>query len=239
MSLQRAGSGGVSRRLLVVAALVIGSLVAWVPAGVAVPPPVVAKISPSGVTATTTPTYVWNAAGVGATLATAYRLRVANVHGAAIDRAYSAAQVGCAGGGRCSVTPTNVLAKGDTYSWNVVPYNPTGWGPWGSWVSFKVGGVPPRVILVGPSGTIHTPFPTYTWNSVGGATQYVLWVQHDPSQRVIINRGFTAAQVGCAAGGRCSFLGVTGGPGAHTWWVRACNTTGCGESSGNMAFFRT
>lgn len=159
-----------------------------------------------------------------------------------LDWVYSAAEVGCAGGGRCSVAPTNVLARGDTYSWNVVAYNPTGWGPWGSWLSFKVGGVPPRVLLVAPSGTINTPFPTYTWNAAGGATVYDLFVQFEPNtsrDRVIVKRRFTAAQVGCADGGRCSFLGPTGGPGAHVWCVRACNAAGCEPWSGGMGFFRS
>lgn len=225
-------------RALAVAALVTGSLTIWAPAAVAVPPPAATTVSPSGATDTTTPTYRWDAAGVGATLATAYRLHVRNVAGVAVDRAYSAAQAGCAGGGRCSIAPTDVLAKGDTYSWNVRAYNPSGWGPWGSWLAFKVGGVPPRVILVAPSGTINTPTPTYIWNAAGGATVYEVWVQHDPSKRLIINRRFTAAQVGCADGGRCSFLGVTGGPGSHTWYVRASNAAGDGEWSGRMGFFR-
>jgi hypothetical protein len=213
----------------------------WAPAAVAVPPPAPTTVSPSGATDTTTPTYRWDAAGVGATLATAYRLHVRNAAGAAVDRAYSAAQVGCAGGGRCSVAPTNVLAKGDTYSWNVVAYNPTGWGPWGSWLSFKVGGVPPRVVLVAPSGTINTPLPIYIWNAAGGATVYEVRVQYERNvpgrDRVFLRERFTAAQVGCADGGRCSFRGTTGGPGAHVWYVEACNAAGCGPS-GSMGFFR-
>jgi hypothetical protein len=228
-------------RALAVAGLVTGSLTIWAPAAVAVPPPVVTKVSPSGVTATTTPTYIWNAAGAGATLATAYRLHVRNVHGAAIDQVYSAAQVGCAGGGRCAVTPTTVLARNDTWVWNVVAYNSTGWGPWGSWLSFRVGGVPPRVILVSPSGTIDTSLPTYIWNAPGGATVYDLFVQFEPSTdrtRLILNQQFTAAQVGCVDDDRCSVVGPTGGPGNHAWWVRACNAAGCGPWSGAMVFSR-
>jgi hypothetical protein len=215
---------------------VTGSLTVWAPAAFAQPPPAATMVSPSSAVTTTTPTYIWNAAGSGATLATFYRLHVRSASGPVIDQAYSAAQARCAAGRRCSITPATALAQG-AYSWNVVAYNPAGWGPWGRWLAFQVGGKPPQATLVAPSGTINDPLPTYIWNAAGSgvtrATWYVLRVQTEfnvPGRdRVVVDERIAAADAGCggAAARECRTRGRTGGPGSHSWYIQACNAAGC------------
>jgi hypothetical protein len=108
---------------------------------------------------------------------------------------------------------------------------------------------PPAATMVSPSGAITTTTPTYTWNAAGSggtrATVYVLRVQTDfdnpPRNRVAVDdMRITAVQAACgrAAARECRAMGRTGGPGPHTWWIRACNAAGCGPWSGGLGFVR-
>jgi hypothetical protein len=104
---------------------------AWVTGGngcvVTIPPPVAPTlVSPSGVVATSTPTYTWNAVSN----ATSYTLYT-NVAGAATYTPVTAAAAGCgAGAGTCSVTPAGALTNGDNVYWIVRATNAAGTGPW-------------------------------------------------------------------------------------------------------------
>ena len=90
--------------------------------------------------------------------------------------------------------------------------------------------------LVAPSGSIATKTPTYTWNAVAGATQYLLWVDDSSGGR--IRTTYTAAQAGCASGtGTCSLTpSVVLASGAGVWWVVSGNASGNGPWSSGMTF---
>jgi len=90
--------------------------------------------------------------------------------------------------------------------------------------------------LVAPSGSIATATPTYTWNAVAGATQYLLWVDDSSGPRA--RTTYTTAQVGCASGtGTCSIApGLVLNPGAGQWWIVTSNASGSGPWSSGMTF---
>ena len=95
---------------------------------------------------------------------------------------------------------------------------------------------PGAATLKSPSGTITTSTPTYTWNAVSGSTWYYLWV-NDPTG-VRIQKWYTAAAVGCAAGtGTCSVAPTTAlTSGAGKWWIQTWNSAGMGPWSTAMSF---
>jgi hypothetical protein len=99
-------------------------------------------VSPTGATATKTPTYTWNAV----VTATWYRLWVNDNSGPKIDVWYTAAQAGCAAGtGNCAVTPGTQLASGAA-EWWIQTWNDYGYGPWSDGMSFTV-------TVLGPSAS--------------------------------------------------------------------------------------
>src|SRR4029077_8450117 len=118
------------------------------------------------------------------------------------------------GTGICSLTPGVVLNPG-TGQWFIVAANASGNGPWSSATAFTVPGpLPPgAATLLTPSGNIDTANPTYTWNAVATATQYLLWVDDSSGGR--IRAWYSATQAGCASGtGSCSLTpGVVLNPG--------------------------
>src|SRR2546427_677865 len=62
---------------------------------------------------------------------------------------------------------------------------------------------PGAATLVAPSGSIASRTPTFTWNAVASATQYMLWVDDSSGGR--LRTTYTAAQAGCASGtGACN-----------------------------------
>src|SRR5439155_663053 len=79
---------------------------------------------------------------------------------------------------------------------------------------------------VAPARSIATTTPTYTWNAVASATQYLLWVDDSSGGR--IRTTYTAAQAGCAGGtGTCSITpSVELTPGAGQWWIVTINGSG-------------
>jgi hypothetical protein len=94
-------------------------------------PEIPTLVGPSGMVATTTPAYTWNAV----TGATSYDLWTP------ADKTvnYSAAAVGCGfGEPTCSVTPTTVLNNGDNVKWTVRSREDVGYSEWGTVMSFTV-----------------------------------------------------------------------------------------------------
>jgi YD repeat-containing protein len=91
--------------------------------------------------------------------------------------------------------------------------------------------VPPATTLVSVSGPITTDTPTYTWNSVFGATLYCIKV--DDSTGTKIDQCYTPAQAGCPDNtGTCSVtpaVQLSGGNGQ--WWVRVYDPAGYGPWS--------
>src|SRR5439155_439041 len=105
-------------------------------------------------------------------------------------------------------------------------------------MSYTVAGSPPpaAATLVAPSGNIATATPTFTWNAVAAATQYLLWVDDSSGGR--IRTTYTAAQAGCGSGaGTWSIApGVALTAGAGQWWSLTSNVSGSGPWSGAMPF---
>ena len=143
------------------------------------------------------------------------------------------------------VGASSVAAPG-TGRWWILAWNKTGPGPWSDGFEFAVAppagsavprpGTPGAATLLGPSGTLSSSTPTYTWAAVPGAMWYYLWVDDATGPR--ITEWYTAVQAGCAAGtGTCAVtpsVPLASGPGR--WWVNAWNTAGFGPWSSASAF---
>src|SRR5207245_680164 len=95
---------------------------------------------------------------------------------------------------------------------------------------------PGAATLVAPSGSIATATPTFSWNAVASATQYMLWVDDSSGGR--IRTTYTGAQAGCASGaGACSMVSsATLNPGAGQWWIVTSSASGSGPWSSGMTF---
>ncbi len=194
----------------------------------------VTLISPSGTTASTTPTFTWTAA-YGATY---YELYVTDSTGLRYDTWYTASTVGCSSGtGNCSIAPSTILASG-AGQWWVRTWNSYGYGPWSGPLGFSItgGGAPGGVTLISPYGTITDDTPTFTWGAAAGATYYELYVSDSSGFRY--DTWYTASAVGCPSGsGNCSITPSTSlHQGAAQWWVRTWNSYGYGPWTGPLNF---
>jgi hypothetical protein len=92
---------------------------------------------------------------------------------------------------------------------------------------------PPAPILVSPAGVTANTVPTFTWNSVSGATDYYFWL--NDSGGVMFTQWYPAASV--CAGATCSLspnLVLAEGP--YTWWVQAKSGTLVGPWSTAVNF---
>ncbi len=124
-------------------------------------PPVAATlVSPSG-SASTQPTYTWNAVldSAQGDAATWYYLWVNGPSGNVIQQWYEASAV-CSGA-TCSVTPTVSLPIG-SYTWWIRTWNATGYGPWSSGMSFSAN-VPtatPTFTATATATFTPTPYPS-------------------------------------------------------------------------------
>src|SRR2546427_697917 len=190
------------------------------------PPPAATIVAPAASPAAASPPSPWNAVAS----ATAYMLWVDDSSGGRSRATYTAAQVGCASGtGMCSLAPGLVLNPG-AGQWWVVTSNASGSGPWSNGLTFTVAGTPPppAATLVAPSGSIATKTPTYTWNAVAGATQYLLWVDDSSGGR--IRTTYTAAQAGWASGSGTGSVtpSVVLASRARVWWGVSGNASGNG-----------
>jgi glucose/arabinose dehydrogenase len=182
-------------------------------------------ISPTGSLGSNhTPMYSWNQV----TDALWYHLWVNGPSGHVFDQWYKAADV-CSGGGTCLVTPAVTLADGAHTFW-VQTWNPAGFGPWSSGMSFTPG----AAILTAPSGNLGTNTPSYQWQAVSGVTWYRLWV-NGPDGSNVIQQWYEAAVV--CSGGTCSVTPTTAlADGAHTFWVQTWNPAGYGPWSSARSF---
>jgi YVTN family beta-propeller protein len=180
-----------------------------------------------------TPIYTWEAV----TGATWYELWVADsTQYPKIDIWYTAAGVGCAGGGTCYVSPSVPLAQGPATWWIQWWGDWIGYGTWSNGMAFTVSGPSTMATLVSPSGTIATSNPTYTWNAVPGMTWYYLWVQDTTGAKVQV--WMEASTAGCGSGtGTCSYTPSTAiTPGPATWWIQVWSPAGYGPWSAGKAF---
>src|SRR5207247_2544002 len=120
--------------------------------------------------------------------------------------------------------------------WWIVTSSASGSGPWSSGMSFTVASTPPppAATIVAPSGSLASATPTFTWNAVASATQYLLWVDDSSGGRR--RTTYTAAQVGCASGTGIPYTALFRAlnPGAGQWWVVTSNASGSGPWSSGM-----
>src|SRR5205814_1851329 len=147
-------------------------------------------------------------------------------------------EAGCASGtGTCSLTLPVVLTPG-AGQWWIVTNNASGNGPWSGGMAFTSADrrPPDPGTLLAPAGSIARSTPTFTWNAVASATEYLLWLDDSSGGR--IRTWYSAAQAGCASGtGMCSLTpGVTLSSGAGQWWIVTNNASGNGPWSSGMAF---
>lgn len=220
-------------------------------------PAAATPIAPTGTSADTTPTYIWQEVfadapgGAMPDAATWYQLWVDGPSGNVVKQWYTAASA-CVSG-TCSVTPSTALDLG-LHQWWVRTWNPQGNGPWSPASSFTVSsdsGPPGTPILTAPSGSIDVTTPTYSWYAVpsdrplgasakvtadtvgDAATWYYLWV-NGPAGNVL-KRWYEAASV--CSGLDCAVTPeMTLGAGAHTWWIQAWNAQGTGPWSAGVSF---
>lgn len=173
-------------------------------------------VSPVGAISDTTPDYVWNAV-VGAT---SYRVWIESAGSIPlIDQTLTPGEVGCASEmGTCTFTTGTALNNGNGQWW--VQVQPG--GRWSSPLSFSVNTTIGPAIQVSPVGDITDDnTPTFTWNAVAGASDYVLWVA-DSGAEPRYQITYTAAEAGCAGGvGNCSVTPATAlANGAAQWFVQ-------------------
>jgi hypothetical protein len=187
-------------------------------------------VSPTGAISGSTLTYRWNQVnGV-----IWYYLWINGPTGNVFKQWYEAATICSAG--TCSVTPPIALSAGN-FTWWIQTWNSTGYGPWSLGMAFNTTGLG-AATLVSPSGSISDTTPTYTWNKVSDATNYVFWLgrlNSDNSITPILEQAFASSAV-CGAS-TCSITpGVTLSGGNFRWWIRTSNSIGYGPWSTKMDF---
>jgi hypothetical protein len=158
--------------------------------------------------------------------ATHYRLWVNDaVTQAKINTLYTAAQVGCGGGGTCAITPNVALVNGAAAFWVEASnggVNPARWSAAGA---FTVAVVIQPPLLLTPNASTGTRTPTFTWQSVPTAQWYLLWI--DDSTGNVFQRWYSPAQLGCDSGATCSVgPGVNLVLGAARFWVLSWKPAG-------------
>src|SRR6266571_5163874 len=136
---------------------------------------------------------------------------------------------------QAAITAGDIATAGTA---SLTVFSPTPGGGTSGALTFTVNSaVPPgAATLVTPSGNIATTTPTFSWNAVANATQYLLWVDDSSGGRS--RATYTAAQAGCASGtGTCSLApGLVLNPGVGQWWVVTSNASGSGPWSNGLSF---
>jgi hypothetical protein len=152
---------------------------------------------------------------------------------------FSAAQLGCMGGGTCTVEPTVYLENG-SFEWWVQAYGPGGIttnasAGWGGPAPITVDA--PALIAPAPQApvdnTVVTSTPALTFAHTNGEW-YEVWVGSADYTVTELVQWFHKDELGCE-GGTCtvdlSALSVTLTPGAKAWTVRAYNPSGANDWS--------
>jgi hypothetical protein len=198
-------------------------------------PAAASLISPAGTITTDTPAFTWNAVGNSSW----YYLWVNGPSGNPILKNwYTAADAGCGSGAGTCVLASPITMNTGQHTWWIRTWNSIGCGPWSDGLAFAIGtGMPPgKATLISPNRTT-SPSPTYSWNAVGDATWYLLWV-NDGASTPKIQTWYTAEQAGCAAG--TAICSVTPSVmlviGSCQWWVQTWNNAGLGPWSDPLIF---
>jgi hypothetical protein len=171
-------------------------------------------LEPSGQAVTNTPTYQW----VPSAGATWYQLWVNDSNGNAVNRWYTAEQVGAASG-TAAVTPGDLLSSGNARWWVRAWSSEFGFCPWYGPLSFQVGGDCGVPSPLAPFGSVVPGAVEFSWQPVDGATWYQLWVS-GPSG-IVVNRWYTAAAVGAGSGVARVVPEAIFSGGGFNWWVRS------------------
>lgn len=153
---------------------------------------------PSGSVATTRPAFSWGAVAG----ASAYQVWLT-------DQTSGGNTVTTVTG--TSWTPTTALLLGHQYAWWVGTVRANGAVAWNDVTYFSI-----APTASGPSGTVHSTTPTFTWNSVTGVSSYQVWVTDQTTgENTIVNvSGTSWAPAGLWMGHR------------YEWWVAAVGTDG-------------
>jgi len=96
-------------------------------------PPAATLISPSGPAGSNSPLFRWNAAAN----TSLYYVKGYDAVGLRVDLWLTPSQVGCASGGVCTLNAGVTLASGNG-TWQVLAWNPTGYSPWSTPMTFVV-----------------------------------------------------------------------------------------------------
>jgi hypothetical protein len=198
-------------------------------------------VSPSGSNPNdpTEPSFLWN----GVIDATWYYLWVSKVNAdgslTTIHTKWYEAVTACDAFDGCSATLAGVTLSRGKYRWWVQTWNEAGYGPWSSPLDFVIFRPTAAATLVSPSGTITQTLPIYSWNRVGAATWYYLWVSRvtgDGSLTTVHTQWYDSPTV-CSA----SICSVTPAEAAlsdgnYRWWVQTWNEAGYGPWSTGLDF---
>ncbi|MBF0444770.1 MAG: cadherin repeat domain-containing protein [Magnetococcales bacterium] len=190
--------------------------------------------SPSGTITTTTPEFKWSATANS----THYTLVVNDGSSDIISQQYTTSDLGCSvGSGTCSITPSNTLSEGSSYTWTLLAYNSSDnlTGTTSSAASFSVD--TSSAGELSPSGTITssaTPTTiTFEWPAVADSTYYRLKVSDTSGSTTHFNLWYKAADAGCSSGsGTCSATpSTTFAVGYYSWTVKPYGTKGLGTTA--------
>jgi hypothetical protein len=196
---------------------------------VAGPPPPAAPtlVAPNGTVTTSRPTFTWNAVSGS----TDYYLWVENATNTPVIQTISPAASLCSGA-TCSLQAPSALANGG-YTWWVQARNGALVGGWSMAMTFTLSpALPPTVVLQGPTGTVNTATPTYTWSPSTGATGYYLWVEGPAGTPVVqIRYAASVCTTVCTVTPAVTLI-----EGAHRFWVQPTSANGDGMWSQPLAF---
>ena len=144
-------------------------------------------------------------------------------------------------GCRCAHPRVQVgsLAGEMKYYWNVRGFNIFGYGPWSGTgaanFTITTSTVPAKPILISPTGVSSLTTPTYSWDEVNGAINYMLYVSNS-SGVVIRDETFSAAEK--CSGGICSVTTTTplASEEVYYWTARGYNLAGYGQWGATKTF---
>jgi hypothetical protein len=191
--------------------------------------------APSGNITATKPVFTWTDTGDS----TYYQIYVVNSSAVVVINESHTASSLCSSG-TCSFTPGADLADLTAYSWNVRGRNITGSGPWSDAKGFtiNVSGIPGTPTAIAPSVSTDIATPTFSWNDLGNATQYQLYVTTNAGVPVR-NTMYTVGAGGLSCDGTtCSITpgDVLSNGTNYTWNVRGKNMSGVGPWSVSTSF---
>jgi Tol biopolymer transport system component len=193
------------------------------------PPDAPKLTAPSGVIATSSPTYGWNAVDS----ATLYRLSVYSIDTSSYVITENVDRGTTCTGATCEYKPSTTLIQGN-YQFKVRARNGVGWGPISSWMAFKYG-PPDAPTLISPNNPISDTTPKYRWNASAGATLYKLMVYSVAASGNVIDENLLFSDI--CSGGVCAYTPSTALiAGDYRFKVKPYNNAGWGPVSAWMSF---